>query len=65
MNLFSLVGDPVRDACIPNPCFQSATCQTGSGGEARCPACPRGYRGDGSTCIKTVTCSDTPCYTGK
>ena len=51
-----------------NPCFDKTLCHADQFG-VHCKACPRGFKGDGITCIPVDDslnpCKDSPCYPGK
>ena len=38
-------------ACDGDPCFKGVRCTNIGYGNFKCEACPKGYRGDGKTCI--------------
>lgn len=52
----------VVDNCLnANPCFAGVKCHDTSNGMT-CGKCPRGFKGDGRTCIRVETCDSHPCF---
>ncbi|KAK7010141.1 cartilage matrix protein [Biomphalaria glabrata] len=49
--------------CSSNPCFSGVRCLDTEEG-FRCGSCPRGYTGNGITCVRVTLCADNPCYPG-
>ncbi|XP_038060094.1 uncharacterized protein LOC119731137 [Patiria miniata] len=47
----------------PGPCFPGATCVNTGDGSFECLECPRGYEGNGITCVDIDECATTnPCW---
>ncbi|XP_050296033.1 cartilage oligomeric matrix protein [Anthonomus grandis grandis] len=55
----------VYPTCSTNPpgCAPESHCMDTREGP-RCAPCPSGYRGDGYTCTRLITCNDRPCFPG-